>query len=292
PTKGAESAGAEDAAPTEDVESAGAEDAVPTEGTESADTEAIAPTKPEKSGDKSKSKEKSGGESDSAFLTLISSVLGIALAVLLFIYAPTWITNALVDHAFPWLNNFIPGDWSQVVRDNSVVWRPIIEGVIKMIVFIVYLALCSTMKEIRRLFQFHGAEHKTIFCYEAGDELTVENVRRHKRFHPRCGTSFLMLMLIVGIIAGIIIKGLLPVDLRNNAVLYPLIKLCIIPLIMGVGYELLKLAGKHDNIITRIISAPGMWMQRITVKEPDDEMIECAIAAISRVIPDDGTDMQ
>ena len=120
----------------------------------------------------------------------------------------------------------------------------------------------------------------------------MENVRKYKRFHPRCGTSFIILMLLVGIAAGIAITALLPAQYDNNMWIRPLIKVALIPAIMGVGYELLKFAGKHDNIITRIISAPGLWMQRISTREPDDEQIECAIAALKPVIPEDGADMK
>ena len=144
------------------------------------------------------------------------------------------------------------------------------------------------MKDIRRTFMYHGAEHKTIFCYEKGMPLTVENVKKQSRFHPRCGTSFLILMLLVSIVIGMLIP---PTFEGINPTLYTVIrtaiKLLLIPLTMGIGYELLKFAGKHENIVTRIISAPGMWLQRITVKEPTDDMIECAIKAFIAVLPDD-----
>ena len=147
-------------------------------------------------------------------------------------------------------------------------------------IFVAYLALVSQLKDIKRVFQYHGAEHKTIFCYEHGSELTVENVRVQRRFHPRCGTSFLILMLLVGILISMFIHV-------SNPFLRTLIKLLTFPLVAGVGYELIKLAGRKDNLLTRIISAPGMWLQRITTREPDDGMIECAIAAMKAVIPDD-----
>jgi uncharacterized protein YqhQ len=142
----------------------------------------------------------------------------------------------------------------------------------------------SLMKDIRRTYMFHGAEHKTIFCYEAGLELTVENVKKMRRFHPRCGTSFLILMLLVSIVVGFFIPPTLPTLLRAA------IKLALIPVIMGIGYELIRFAGRHDNILTRIISIPGLWLQRMTVFEPDDDMIECAIAAVKEVVPEDGSD--
>jgi uncharacterized protein YqhQ len=155
------------------------------------------------------------------------------------------------------------------------------------------MALVSLMKDIRRTFMYHGAEHKTIFCYEKGMPLTVENVKKQSRFHPRCGTSFLILMLLVSIVIGLFIP---PTFAGINPTLYTVIraaiKLLLIPLTMGVGYELLKFAGKHENIVTRIISAPGMWLQHITVREPDDDMIECAIRAFLAVIPENEIDAE
>ena len=147
------------------------------------------------------------------------------------------------------------------------------------------MALVSLMNDIKRTFMYHGAEHKTIFCYESGLPLTVENVRKQSRFHPRCGTSFLILMLIVGVFIGMLIPTWF------NPLLRTVVRLLLLPLTMGIGYELIKIAGKHDNVFIRIISAPGLWLQRISTKEPTDDMIECAIAAIESVIPDDGSDI-
>ena len=145
---------------------------------------------------------------------------------------------------------------------------------------------------------YHGAEHKTIFCYEKGLELTVENVKMQTRFHPRCGTSFLFLMVFVGIMimipVGLVLSRILPEFILESRPLYTLVRtgitVIIMPLMVGLGYELIKLAGRHDNVVTRIISAPGLWMQRITTKEPEDSMIECAIEALKAVIPDDNSD--
>ena len=148
------------------------------------------------------------------------------------------------------------------------------------------MLLVSRMKDIKRVFMYHGAEHKTIFCFEAGEELTVENVRKHSRFHPRCGTSFLLLMLLVGILFSSIITILFP-SLRDIRILWVAIKILLIPVICGVGYELIKFCGKYENIVTKIISAPGMWLQRITTVEPEDDMIEIAIAAVKEVLPQD-----
>ena len=158
--------------------------------------------------------------------------------------------------------------------------RSVFKGVVRILIFLTYILLVSRMKDIRRTFQYHGAEHKSIFCYEKGLPLTVENVRKQSRFHPRCGTSFLVLMLVVGILLSMMIPSTLPPILRTA------IKLLMLPLTVGVGYELIKLAGRCDNWFTRMISAPGVWMQRITTVEPDDDMIECAITALKAVIPE------
>lgn len=199
----------------------------------------------------------------------IAMVLGVGLSVLLFFVCPTWIFN-LLSNAFP-------------VLSGSMVYRAVFEGILRTLILLVYLIMCSHVKEMKRVFKYHGAEHKTIFCYENEEELTVENVKKHSRFHPRCGTSFLIIMLIVGVVIGMFIPITTPI-LRS------IVKILCIPVIMGIGYELIRLCGRHDNIVTRIISAPGMWMQRITTKEPDDEMIEIAIEAIKRVIPENGED--
>ena len=199
---------------------------------------------------------------------VVSALLGVLLAVGLFIYLPTQI--------FSWLTVPFPAI-------NTNVWRGIFEGALRLVIFVAYMLLMLLMKDIRRTFMYHGAEHKTIFCYEQGLELTVENIRKQKRFHPRCGTSFMILMIIVGIIIGIFIN-------ISNPFLRTLVKLLLLPLVMGIGYELIKLAGRKDNLFTRIISKPGVWMQHITTIEPDDSMIECAIAAMKAVIPDDDSD--
>lgn len=198
-------------------------------------------------------------------LMVLSMVLGIGLAVGLFLFLPA-LLSSLLGKAAP-------------VMQNQVL-KAVFEGVLRIVLFVAYIALVSLMKDIRRVFMYHGAEHKTIFCYEAGEPLTVENIRRQRRFHPRCGTSFLILVLLVGIVVSMFISV-------SNPVLRTLIKLLTIPIVVGVGYELIKLAGRKDNLLTRIISAPGMWLQHITTKEPDDDMIECAIEAMKVVIPED-----
>ena len=241
--------------------------------TEDADAEEAVATE-EPTVEKSKAKpEKKKSSGLTTAITVIAGVLGVALALVLFIFLPDFLAGLASDP--------LP---------NSTVWRPIFAGILKILILIIYMALVCLMKDIRRTFEYHGAEHKTIFCYEAGLELTVENVRKQRRFHPRCGTSFLILMLIVSIGIGLCIDPIYMAITGNpeptNKFLFSLIKLCLLPITMGIGYELIKLAGRHDNLFTRIISAPGMWLQRITVREPDDGMIECAIMAFVAVMPE------
>ena len=211
-------------------------------------------------------------------IMVIATVLGVVLSVFLFIMLPSYIYKWLLE---PFIH-------VQSKALTSLI-KSVFEGVLKIAVLVAYMALVSLMKDIRRTFQYHGAEHKTIFCYESGLELTVENVRKQRRFHPRCGTSFLILMLLVGMFFSFFIDPLFIWLTGDVAVTFVrvIIKILMLPLFMGVGYELIKLAGKHDNLFTRIISAPGMWLQRITVREPDDSMIECAIKAFVEVIPED-----
>ncbi len=208
-----------------------------------------------------------------AIIGAISMVFGIALALALFFYLPSLI--------FKYVNHLAGG--------QMTAYQAAFEGVLKIIIFVIYLIFVSQMKDIKRVFMYHGAEHKTIFCYEHGNELTVENVRKEKRFHPRCGTSFLILMLIVSIIFYMIIARIFP-DLASNIVLWMLIRIACLPLLVGIGFELIKFCGRHDNFITKIISAPGVWLQRITTKEPDDSMIEVAIEAMTAVIPENSED--
>lgn len=207
----------------------------------------------------------------------IASVLGVALAVGLFFFLPSFL--------FDFSANFVPA--FQGKGELAVFWKSVFEGVLKIVLFLLYIIVCSRMTEMKRVFMYHGAEHKTIFCYENEEELTVENVKKQTRFHPRCGTSFMILMLIVGIIIGLFV----PVAPFGIGFLRPVFKILLLPLSCGIGYELIKLCGKHDNALTRAIAAPGLWAQRITTKEPDDKMIEVAIEAIKAVIPDDGSDI-
>ncbi len=204
---------------------------------------------------------------ESAITTVImtiGSVLGIALAIVLFMGIPRYAVAGL-----EWL---IGSSFSKVLRSG-------IEQLIKLAVLVVYMWGVSFMKDIRRVFAYHGAEHKTIFCYEAGLPLTVENIKKQKRFHPRCGTSFLILMILVSMIVSTVVQMIFP-SVYDVAWLWIIAKVLMLPIICGLGYEVLKICGKYDNAITKIISAPGVWMQHITTKEPDDDMIEIAIAAL------------
>ncbi len=156
--------------------------------------------------------------------------------------------------------------------------KSILEGVLKIAIFIGYLSIVSLMPDIKRTFQYHGAEHKTISCYEADCELTVENVKQFTRFHPRCGTSFLLIVLIISIIVFSVITW-------DNLLIRVILKFSLLPIVTGLSYEIIQLAGRHNNICTRIISAPGLWLQRITTREPNEDQIEVAIAAFNEVIP-------
>ena len=209
-------------------------------------------------------------------IMVISVILGVALFIGLFLWLPSFIHDQVLEKYVSF--------WPK----NNRFEKSVTEAVMRVILLVLYMATMLLMKDIRRTFMYHGAEHKTIFCYEQGMPLTVENVRKQRRFHPRCGTSFLVLMMIVGILVGFLIpasfEGVSP---KLYTVIRTAIKLLLIPLNMGIGYELLKFAGRHENIVTRIISAPGMWLQRITVREPTDDMIECAIKAFLAVLPED-----
>ena len=212
--------------------------------------------------------DKTFGNKINQIVMAIGGVLGVALAVALFFLLPTWVFNLIKA-------------W---IGETLSPWRSVAEGIMRILIFILYVVLCSLMPDIRRVFQYHGAEHKTIFCYEADEDLTVENVRKHGRFHPRCGTSFMVIMLVLGIVIGFFIPF-------ENPFLRTAVKLLCIPLVVGIGYELIKFCGRHNNWLTAVVAAPGKWMQRITVKEPDDAMIQVAIAAMKEVIPENGEDL-
>ena len=206
---------------------------------------------------------------------IIATVLGVALAIGLFVVLPSML--------FSWLIKPSLDGWSEA----SV--RPLqsaFEGVLKIALFLSYMLLVSRMNDMKRVFMYHGAEHKTIFCYENDEELTVENVRKQSRFHPRCGTSFLVVTLIVSIFVGLFIP-----TFPGIPILRPLLRLLLVPVMVGLGYEFIKLCGKYDNKLTRFLATPGLWAQRITTREPDDDMIEIAITAMEAVIPEDGSDI-
>lgn len=198
-------------------------------------------------------------------LIAVSVILSLGLTLLLFMILPTFLAG-LID---PFI--------------NSALVHNLVEGVVKIAIFMAYLILVSRQKDVRRVFQYHGAEHKTIFCYEAGLPLTVENARLQPRHHPRCGTSFLFVVIVVSILASSAVFTF--VDWRNFWVRLGLHLLLLVP-VVGVTYEFNRLVGAHDNKLTRILSAPGMWMQNFTTNEPDDGMLEVAIEAMKLVIPD------
>ena len=197
----------------------------------------------------------------------IGSFLGIIVSVFFFLFLPSWIFNSI----FKGSSIF-----------GNVTGRSVFEGIIKFLILIILIGI-SKIKDIKRVFMYHGAEHKTIFCYENRKDLTVENVKKFKRFHPRCGTSFLVLMLIVGIFFGVFIPF-------TNPTLRSMTKILCMPFFVALGFEIIKLCSKYDNFFTRLISKPGLWMQRISTKEPDEDMMEIAIEAIKRVIPENGED--
>ena len=213
------------------------------------------------------------GVKSTDFVMGISLVLGVALSLGLFLGLPILITTGI--------NYLITLCGGQAMDE---VLTSVIEGLVKVAIFLGYLALVSLMPEIKRTFMYHGAEHKSIACFEAGDELTPENAMKHKRFHPRCGTSFMFLMILIGIVAGICIRLAIP---GVETWLYTIIRIAILPVLMGIGYEIIMLAGKHDNWFTRAISAPGLWVQRITTKEPTLDMLEVAIVSIKCALRDE-----
>ncbi|WP_303825293.1 DUF1385 domain-containing protein [Ruminococcus flavefaciens] len=207
---------------------------------------------------------KNGKKEESAYdiVMYIGILIGVVMAFGLFIFLPKWIVG------------LIPG-----VKEHRFV-RSLLEGIVKIVIFVLYMYLISLMKDIKRQFMYHGAEHKTIACHEAELPLTVENVRKQTRFHKRCGTSFIFIVLIV----SIFVMCFVPFTVTWQRIVASLV---LLPLVVGVSYECIRLAGNNDNAFTRILSAPGLVMQRITTKEPDDSMIEIAIAALTPCIPKD-----
>ena len=206
---------------------------------------------------------------ESLVITL-AVILGVGLSVFLFMVLPTLLTGGIL-HFFP----------------NFPLWgRNVVEGLLKVAIFILYLAVCSRQSDIYRVFQYHGAEHKTIFCYEAGEPLTVENVRKQPKHHPRCGTSFLFVVIFVSIIVSSIVFGIWPM---TNALARTGVHLLLLPLVVGITYEFNRWVGRHvgENGLAKILTAPGMWLQNFTTNEPDDTMIEVAIRAMELVLPEE-----
>lgn len=207
---------------------------------------------------------KLGSKAEKAF-EMVTVFLGLILAILLFTMLPAFVVGLFRD------------------KISSDVLLTVVEGIIKIGILVLYLWAVSKMDDIKRTFQYHGAEHKTIFCFEHGKELTPENVKKELRFHPRCGTSFLLIILILSIFINSFISWE-SLGFRIG------MKLLLLPLIVGIGYELIKIAGKYDNAFTRAMSAPGLWLQHLTTKEPDLSQIEVAIAAFKAVCPEDKND--
>lgn len=201
------------------------------------------------------------------YIMTFSVIIAIAFSILLFMVLPVGITRLITPFV---------GDKSWIVS--------IAEGLVRLAIFLIYLILVSKYKEIKRLFGYHGAEHKTINCYEHGEELTVENVRNHSRLHKRCGTSFLFIVMIISMIVFFFVK-------TNNFWLRILTRILFVPLIAGISYEILKWAGRSESKLVSIISYPGMCLQKITTNEPDDGQIEVAIEAMKGVLRDEGEDV-
>lgn len=192
----------------------------------------------------------------------VAVVLGVALAVALFVLLPTLLVG------------LIPG------IEGHITLRSLLEGIVKLVIFFLYLWLCTRVKDVKRMFSYHGAEHKTIFCYEKGLPLTVENVRTQSRFHPRCGTSFLLVVIILGVFLGFLIHA-------DNMFVRMGLRLLLLPVLVGLAYELNRWVGRHDNFLTFALAWPGKQLQHLTTFEPDDGMIECAISSLEAVIPEE-----
>lgn len=203
-----------------------------------------------------------------------SIAVSLVLSVALFIMLPTAVTRGI-----EWILKSTPFS----AAAETKLFTSITEGVIKLIIFIGYLALVSQMKDIKRVFEYHGAEHKTIACYENGEELTVENIKKHSRFHPRCGTSFLLFVMIV----SIILFAVLP---KTGVFLRMLMRLLLLPVVAGLSYEIIKWAGRSNNRAVQLLSKPGLWLQKLTTREPDSEQIEVAIQSMLAVIPENSED--
>ena len=210
---------------------------------------------------------KTFGKSIAAIASVIGTVLGVVLSVFLFMWLPKFISDFIVS--------------PDLVEDyyGFAVLKSAVQGVLRIAIFLAYIALVTLIPDMKRTFMYHGAEHKSIFCHESYEELTVENVKKQSRFHPRCGTSFLVVMMVLGILVSIPFANL-------KSGIYVFFKLLTLPVIVGLGYEFIRYAGRHDNAFVRIISAPGLWVQRLTTKEPTDDMIEVAIRSLKASLPE------
>ncbi len=202
------------------------------------------------------------GEKAQKLIIATAVILGVALAMFLFIFLPAFLVG------------LIPG-----LKENFFA-RNLSEGALRIVILLVYMRLICELGDIKRLFAYHGAEHKTIFCYEHGKPLTVENVRPESRFHPRCGTSFLLVVIVVSILVNSVVR-------LSNSFARMGCHLLLLPVVVGVSYEINRWCGRHDNALSAVLSAPGKWLQRMTTNEPDDGMIECAIRALELVIPEE-----
>ena len=210
--------------------------------------------------------EKHLGDKVTWLFNAVVSILSVVIAVGLFMLLPAAIVKFIG-------NAFQAPDFALTV----------VEGLLKIVIFILYLFAVTRLKDIQRVFQYHGAEHKTIACYEAGDELIPENAKDYTRFHPRCGTSFLLIVLVISILVFSVVTW-------SSLWMRVLLKLALLPVVVGLAYEVIRFAGRHDNPFTRAISAPGLWLQRLTTFEPDESQLEVAIAAMQPCIPADGKD--
>ena len=205
--------------------------------------------------------EKKFGDKAEKYIVALAVVIGVVFSVALFFVLPTLISGIFVN------------------KIESSFLRSLIEGVIRIIIFLAYLFLCSRMSDMKRVFSYHGAEHKTIHCYEAGLPLTVENVRRQTRLHPRCGTSFLFVVIIISILLFAVVRA-------TNPILRVIYRLLLLPVVVAISYEFNRFVGRHDNWFTRALSFPGMSLQYLTTNEPDDDMIKVGIRALELVIPE------
>ena len=209
--------------------------------------------------------DKFGNEAATKVITSLAVTVGVCMSVGLFFLLPTLLGTLVTFFS------------------DSMLLRNVAENLLKIVIFVGYLALCSRMKDMKRVFSYHGAEHKTIFCYEAGLPLTVENVRKQPRHHPRCGTSFLFMVVFISIIVSSVVFTIWPI---HNVLMRMLAHLAMLPIIVGVSYEFNRWAGRHDGPITKVLTAPGLWLQNFTTFEPDDSMMEVGIKALELVLPE------